>query len=618
MSRPPGVITLTSTAAPRPASRDGRNELWRLFRYVRPYRGRLTVGMLAVAISGLLGLSFPLLIRELLNTAFSPEASATTARALLDRTALLLALLVVAQAGFNYLRTYQLGRVGEAVVADVRKELHSHLLTLPVRFFDERQTGELTSRLTADAATVQAAVSQALAQLINQSVTLVGGLLLLFYLEARLTLVMLSVVPAVAVAAALFGRSLRKVSRRFQDKVAEATAFAGEALSNIRVVKSFNAEPLEGARYGEAIDASFEQALLRVRLRALFVPAVLLFGFSGMGLVLWYGGRLAISGSLQSGDLLAFLLITVFVAGSIGTFTGLFAQLQEAAGASSRIFQLLDLPPGPPEQLEPQPLRGAVGHVALHGVSFSYERGAPPVLKDVTLKASPGEVVALVGPSGAGKSTLVNLIPRFYDPEGGQVTLDGVDLRELRVRELRSLIGMVPQETQLFSGTVRQNLLYGRPDATPEEVLAAATAANAHEFISALPHGYDTPVGERGVKLSGGQRQRVAIARALLKDPRILILDEATSSLDSESEALVQEALETLMGGRTTFVIAHRLATVLGADQIVVLRDGEVVERGTHADLIAARGAYAVLFERQFEAQRRGVSGEGVTPERGQ
>lgn len=578
--------------------------LRRLFRYVRPYRGRLVLGIVAVGVASLLGLAFPLLIRDLLNTAFMEGTGPEEARALLDRTALLLAALVALQAGFNYLRTFQLGRVGEAVVADLRKELFSHLMTLSVRFFEGRKTGDLTSRLTSDVATVQGAVSQALAQLVNQGINLIGGLIVLLVLDARLTLVMLCVVPAVAFAGAYFGRRLRRVSTGFQDRVAEANAYAEEAIQGVRVVKSFTAEGLVSRRYGRAIDHSFAAALRRVRLRSLFVPSVILFGFVGLGVVLWYGGRLVIAGQLQSGDLVGFLLITVFVAGSVGSFTGLFAQLQEAIGASKRIFELLDERSEVAEPEEPAALREVVGEVAFEDVSFAYADRPSAVLRGVSLTASPGEVVALVGPSGAGKSTLVSLISRFFDPQEGRVTVDGVDIRRLPLRFLRAQVGVVPQETQLFSGTVAENIRYGRPEATDAEVEAAAEAANAAGFIAALPEGYATQVGERGVKLSGGQRQRVAIARALLKDPRILILDEATSSLDTESEAQVQAALEVLMKGRTTFVIAHRLATVLNADEIVVLDGGRVVQRGSHGELLEAGGLYRDLFERQFAVER--------------
>ncbi len=575
-------------------------QLRRAAAFLRPHRGALFGGIAAVAVASALGLVFPLLIRDLLNSAFAPGAAPALARGELNRVALLLLVLMLVQAVFNYLRMYLLGRVGEAVVADMRKKVFAHLLDLSVRFFEDRRTGEITSRLTADIATLQGAVSLQLAQFVNQGVTLLGGLAVLLVLEWRLTLLMLAVIPPLVVAAAAFSRGLRRYSTRFQDDLAAANATADEAVTSIRVVKSFTAEPLEARRYGEAIDRSYASALKRVTLRAYFVPAVILGMSLGMALVLWYGGRLAVAGDLKSGDLVAFLLITVFVAGSIGTFTDLWAQLQQAIGASRRIFELLDETSDLPEPTAPVRLEAARGEVRFEAVSFGYGRGADDVLHGVDLVARPGEVVALVGPSGAGKSTLVSLVSRFYDVSAGRVTLDGIDVRRLPTADLRGLIGLVPQETQLFSGSVLENVRYGRPSATDAEVRDACVAANADGFVSALPEGYATQVGERGALLSGGQRQRLAIARALLKDPRILILDEATSSLDSESESLVQAALEVLMRGRTTFVIAHRLATVRRADRILVLTGGRIVESGAHEELLAAKGVYADLYQLQF------------------
>ncbi len=559
-----------------------------------------------MAVAGVLGLAFPLLVRRLLDAAFVPGAATDAARGALDSAVLLLVGLVLLQAAFNYLRTYCLGRTGEAVVADMRKALFSHLIGLDVPFFERRKTGELMSRLTADVATVQSAVSQALAQVVNQGITLVGGLVLLFVLEPRLTLVMLAIVPPVVLAAAVFGRSLRRVSSTYQDSLAAASADAEEAVSGVRVVKAFAAEDIERERYGRGIDVTFAAALRRVRLRALFVPAVLLCAFAGLSVVLWYGGRLALAGQLSSGDLVAFLLLTMFVAGSLGTFTGLWAQLQEASGASRRVFEILEAPADLHEDPQPVEIGDVRGSVALENVSFTYPGRSEPALSGVDLLAEPGSVVAVVGPSGAGKSTLLSLLLRFRDPTEGRVTLDGVDLRRMRTSDLRANVGLVPQETLRFSGSVTDNLRYARPTATDDEVMAAARAADAHEFILALPEGYDTPVGERGVKLSGGQRQRIAIARALLKDPRVLLLDEATSSLDGESEAAVQAALQRLMVGRTTIVVAHRLSTVVNADRIVVMSRGRVVDSGSHSELIAKPGLYRDLFATQLASGKPG------------
>lgn len=557
-----------------------------------------------MAVAGLLGLALPLLARDLFNEAFAARGLVAEVTDL-NRITLALVAIFSLQAVFNFLRVYLLGLVGEGVVADLRKKLYGHLLDLPVPFFDGHKTGEITSRLTADVATVQAAVSQGAAQLVSQAVTLLGASVVLFVINARLTLVMLAVIPPVIIAGALFGRRLRKISTRFQDRVAEANADAEEALGGIRVVKSFTAEDLERGRYGRAIDDSFRLGRARAIARALFVPSMILALFLGVAVVLWYGGRQVLMGALAPGDLVAFLMLMLFVAGSVGTFTGLYSQLQEAVGASQRIFELLDLPGDP---VTPSAgggaRREARGRVAFEGVSFGYGgRGDTLILDGIDLVAEPGEVIALVGPSGAGKSTLVSLLPRFYDPLAGRIVLDDRDLREIELSELRSLLAMVPQETHLFSGSVDENIRYGRPSASESEVQAAARAANAHEFVSEFPEGYRTTVGERGVKLSGGQRQRLAIARALLKDPRILILDEATSSLDSESEALVQAALERLMAGRTTFVIAHRLSTVLKADRIAVLDHGRIVQLGSHATLLSQTGLYRDLYRRQFNVE---------------
>jgi subfamily B ATP-binding cassette protein MsbA len=580
-------------------------QLRRLFSYTKPYRAQLVVGLLSVTIASGLGLVFPLATGNLFNTAFQGANAAESFLKNLNRIGLFLIGVFLFQAIFNYLRTYMLGLVGEGVVADLRKGLFKHLMSLDIRFFESRKTGEITSRLTSDISTVQGAVSQALAQFINQLITLIGGVIVIFVLNAKLTLVMLSIIPAAIIAGAYFGRKLRNISTRYQDKVAEANASADEAISGIRVVKSFTAEALESKRYSNLIADSYKVALRRAQVRALFVPSILLAMFTGIGIVLWYGSRLILLGELQWGDFISFMLLTVMVAGSIGTFTGLYSQLQESLGASKRIFDLLDLQSDLPEAVSPTPLAQIKGKVVFDKVSFRYgDRGEAWILHHLNLQANPGEVVALVGPSGAGKSTLVALIPRFYDPVEGRILLDGTDIRELSLEDLRSHIGIVPQETQLFSGSIEENIRYGRPSASNDEVIDAARAANAHTFITEFPDGYKTIIGERGVKLSGGQRQRVAIARALLKNPRILILDEATSSLDSESEALVQEALEVLMKGRTTFVIAHRLSTIRNADKILVLDDGKIIQQGNHAELLEQGGLYKELHEKQFRYNR--------------
>ncbi len=604
-------------APPTPALSD-TEQFRRLFAFTRPYRVQLTVGIAAVAASSGLTLVLPQIVGRFFDTFVDSLSGAGLD---LNRIVLTLLLLFLVQGVFNFLRTYMIAQVGEGVVADLRKALYRHLMGLPIRFFETRKIGELTSRLTSDASVVQGAVSQALAQLVNQLALLFGSVVFLFFTNLQLTLLMLAVVPVVVLGARVFGRKLRRISTEFQDLVAEANAGAEEALVGVRVVKSFTAEALEAERYSERIGASYRVALRRAVFRAAFFSSILFAMFSAISVVLWVGGRFVVAGSLTPGELVQFLLYTFLVAGAVGALTGLYSQFQEALGASRRIFELLDEKSDLKSPETPKKLSHVRGRLAFEGVSFRYgsdaevadrltarptdgftdRRGAEVVLHDLSLVAQPGEVTALVGPSGAGKSTLISLIPRFYDPTGGRVTLDGTDLRELSEQELRAHIGIVPQETQLFSGSVLENIRYGRPNASDEEVEGAARAANAHDFIAAFPDGYETVVGERGIKLSGGQRQRVAIARALLKDPKILILDEATSSLDSESEALVQGALEHLMRGRTVFVIAHRLSTIRKADRILVLAGGRIVQEGTHDALLERGGLYAELYRKQFE-----------------
>jgi ATP-binding cassette, subfamily B, bacterial MsbA len=583
---------------PYKAEKGDTKNLWRLLEYVRPYRTLLIIALIATAVSSLLGLVFPNVVGQLIDRALQQTKDTTN----LDRLALGLLGIFALQAVFSYLNTSLLVRVGQGVVADLRKALFSHLMGLPVRFFENRKTGEITSRLTSDVGTVQTAVSNSLVQFISQAITLIGGVVIIFVTSWKLSLVMLSVVPLVILMASFAGRRLRKLATQVTDKLADANARAEEAIVGVRVVQAFTAEKVESGRYAEKIADSYQTAIQVGNLRALYFGAGISFAtFASLALVIWFGGRLVIAGEMSVGGLVSFLFYTFFVAISIAQFTGLYATFQETLGATKRIFGLMD------EQSEikaenPSAKLGSVrGGVKFENVAFRYgDRGDNDVLKGVTLEAQPGQVVALVGPSGAGKSTVVALIPRYYDPTGGRILLDGQDIRQFEPTRLRRHIAIVPQETQLFSGTIGENIRYGKPEASDVELETAAKAANAHDFILGFPDGYQTIVGERGIKLSGGQRQRVAIARALLKNPEILILDEATSSLDSESESQVQEALERLMRGRTTFVIAHRLSTVRDADQIIVLENGAVAQQGTHLELLAKGGLYKELYDLQF------------------
>lgn len=584
-------------AGPRPRiDREGLKDIGRLARFVRPYRRYLGIATIGVLMASGLGLVFPRILGTLVDQAISRSNSPDQ----LDRVALILVAVFAVQSGFNFLRSYYVSLTGEGVVADLRRAVYGKVMTLPVRFFDGRKTGEITSRLTSDVAVVQTTVSQAVAQALAQAVTLIGGVILMLVMSLSLSLAVLAFLPIAIVAAALFGRRLRRVSTAFQDRVAEANSYADEAIAANRVVKWFTAEQRETDRYGVAVNESYLVAQRRAKLRAGFISLVTFVAFGTLAVVVWWGGRQVLAGEMTGGQLVSFLLYTLTVAGAIGTFTGLYSQLQEALGASRRIFDLLDEANEIRDPDSPIGFDTIEGLIRFENVSFSYGDRDTTVLDRVDLTIEPGERVAIVGPSGAGKSTMVQLVPRFYDPTSGRITIDGVDIRQVRVTDLRHHMAAVPQETQLFSGTISENLRVGKPDATDRELHEASVAAHADEFIATFPDAYETIVGERGVKLSGGQRQRVAIARALLRNPRILVLDEATSSLDSESENLVQEALETLMQGRTTLVIAHRLSTIRTADRIVVIDDGTIAEQGTHDELLANGGLYASLYAAQF------------------
>ena len=555
----------------------------------------LAIGTFFLLIGGAAGLAWPQAIKRMMDGAFGGGGVEA-----IDDAALILLILFAIQGVAIGLRAYLFTVAGERIVTDLRRQLFSRLLNQEVGFFDVTRTGELLSRLAADTGTLQNTVSVNVSMALRNVVQAAGALVLLIYTSPILTALMLLVVPPVAVGAVVYGRRIRRLSGQVQDALAAASHVAEESISGIRTVRSFAAEASETERYSSKIEESFRIAKLRAGLSGLFVGVASIGGYVAVAVVLWYGGRVVLRGEMSVGDLTSFVIYTMTVAFSLGALGGLWADFMRAVGAGDRVFSLLDRVAAIDND-GGQRLDVLRGRVELRDVHFRYP-GRPdvPVLKGIDLVIEPGEVVALVGPSGGGKTTISALLPRLYDPDQGAVLIDGVDVRELDGSWLRTRLGVVAQEPTLFSTTVAENIRYGRVDASEDDIIAAAEAANAHDFVSAFPEGYQTQVGERGIQLSGGQKQRVAIARAVLRDPALLILDEATSALDAESEHLVQAALERLMKGRTTLVIAHRLSTVRDADRVVVIDGGAIVDSGPHETLMQHDGLYRKLVERQL------------------
>src|SRR3954468_9149022 len=577
----------------------------RLFRYLRPNLWRFALAMVGLVFSSLIGLAFPLVIAGITTEVVAGGDSAG-----LDRLGLPLFGLFCGQAGGSFLQTYLLGIVGERVVAQLRGDLFGRLVTLSLDFHAGRRVGELVSRLSSDVTLVRTMLTQTMTSLLSSVIGLVGSVIILFTLSPTLLFIVLLLAPALIAVAMIFGRPLQRVSTEVQDTIARSTTTAEEALSGIRVVKSYVREEWELERYDADLRTVVATGSRLALWRAMFGALMGFLGFSALAGLLWYTGHQVIDGELGIGTLTGFLLYGVAIATSLGTIAGLYGQFREGTGAIARVFEIIDLRPTFVDAPGARPLARVAGRIELEGVSFGYAPGRL-VLRDISLTIPAGETLALVGPSGSGKTTLTGLIPRLWDVTLGAILVDGVDIRAVTVASLRGEIGLVAQEATLFGGTIRENILYGRLDASEAEMIAAARAANAHDFISALPDGYDTVVGDRGSRLSGGQRQRVAIARAILKDPPILLLDEATSSLDNESEALVQDALDRLKVGRTTIIVAHRLSTIRAADRIAVLDDGWLVELGTQDELLATPGLYARLHRMQFaeDVERVAVGG---------
>jgi len=567
----------------------------RLISFGRPYWRQLVGAAIAMVIGTVLGLVLPAVAGNLIDIVFVKAD-----RNALNNIALVLVVVFLFQAASVFAQSYLISYAGERVVTDLQKRLYTHLQKLPLGFFNEQRTGDLTSRFTNDVSVVRFAVTGNLISLAQSLITLIGGIAIIILRDWRITLLIVGLIPLLTGIGLFFGSKLKRMANQVQSQLGETTTVLEETISNEKTVKSFTREDYEVGRYNTGIEKVFALAMRRTRLQSSFAALMTFLAFSAIALVLWFGGQQVLDGNLTPGELVSILIYMGIVAGPVGNLTNLFSQFQMAIGGAERIFNLLDEPITVSDVPGAKPLPTVKGHLRFEQVEFEYNEKTP-VLHSLGFEALPGQVVALVGPSGAGKTTVANLIPRFFDPKAGRITLDGQDIKLVQTRSLREQIGIVPQEPVLFGTSVGENIGYGRLDATQEEIEIAARAANAHEFIEKLAVGYDTLVGERGVKLSGGQRQRVAIARAILRNPRILILDEATSSLDSESESLVQEALERLMRDRTTIVIAHRLTTIEKADKIVVMEQGRVMEQGTHLELIEAQGLYYRLYTRNFQ-----------------
>ncbi len=582
----------------------------RIFKYIKPYLWYFVLAMLFLVAGSLIFMALMGLPGEMANVATgNPTVIKIGDRSFNHNLSVrdfgwVFLISLIIQGLLSYFRTYYFAIVSEKGMADLRKDLYEKIITQPVAFFEEKRVGELTSRITADVEQLQSVFSVTLGEFIRQLVILISGIIIIFVWMPKLSMIMLLTFPAIVISAMIFGRYIRKLSKQRQDELASTNTIVEETFQSFTIVKSFANEWYETIRYGKAVDKIVKISMSFAKIRGVFFTFIITVLFGGIFFILWQGAILLERGEIEAGDLFSFIMYTGILGGAIASFGTLYTQIISAIGATERIQEILDTPSELPvqksEHIADLKLKGDVRY---QDITFAYPtRKDLVVLKGINIDIKAGQKIALVGQSGGGKSTIIQLLMKFYNPDSGNILVDGVDIDEYNLTQFRKNIGIVPQEVILFGGTIRENIAYGKPNATEEEITMAARQSNSWEFISSFPDGMDTIVGDRGIKLSGGQRQRIAIARAILKDPKILILDEATSSLDAESEKLVQEALDKLMQNRTSIIIAHRLSTIRDVDSIYVLENGKIIEKGSHSELIAnEHGTYAALARLQFE-----------------
>jgi ATP-binding cassette, subfamily B, bacterial len=592
-----------TTKTERPKAKSGLKTLAALLPFLSPYKKQIFIAAIALVIAAASTLTIPYGFRQLIDlgfTAANPDHASHVNYYFLGLFGVSCVLAISTAARF-----FAVSWLGERVTADIRSAVYAHVVQQSPQFFETTQSGEVLSRLTTDTTLIQTVVGTSISMALRNILLLIGGLLMMLITSVKLTSIIIVMLLAVLVPIIVFARRVRKLSRASQDRIADASGLAGEILNAVSIVQAYTHEKIEAQRFGRAVEQAFTTAINRIRARSILTVMAILMIFGAIVFVLWLGAHAVMDGGMSGGELSQFILYAAIVTGAVGALSEVIGDAQRAAGASERLMELLAERSPITSPLHPValPVVGARCCLQMHDVFFYYpSRPDTSALAALSLDIAPGETIAIVGPSGAGKTTLFQLLLRFYDPQAGNIALDGVNIKDLDLHTLRNAIGIVPQDTVIFSANAMENIRYGKPEASDEEVIAAATLAAAHEFIERLPEGYQSFLGERGVRLSGGQRQRIAIARALLKNPPLLLLDEATSALDAESERLVQHALEAAMAGRTTLVIAHRLATVQRVDRILVLDQGRVVESGTHHDLVAQNGLYASLAALQFNS----------------